>query len=244
MKAIILAAGYATRLYPLTINKPKALLKINEKSILDFICEEIETIDEINEIIVISNARFYHQFINWSSNKISSKPITVMNDGTSTDEDKLGAIGDISFLIKERHINESILVIAGDNLIDFSLLDFYKYYLSVSSDCLCVYNLEDEKELQRMGIAIIDENSKVIDFQEKPKYPRSNIAVTACYIYKKDTLPLFDHYLSLGLNKDSPGNFPAWLYSVKPVYAYTFKGTCYDIGTPEAYAEVQRLYKK
>lgn len=243
MKAIILAAGYATRLYPLTINKAKALLEVNKKPIIDYILDEIETIETVTEVIVITNDRFYNDFLEWSKNKKSAKPVKVINDGTNSEETRLGAIGDIRFLIEEEKIQDDVVIIAGDNLFTYKLKDMYNYFMQVDKDLLCAHKLDNPNELKRMAIALLDEKTKVIDLEEKPENPKSNLAVYATYMYKKETLPLFEQYIRSGNKPDAPGNFAAWLYKNKDVYAYIFEGECYDIGTHEAYAEVQEIFK-
>lgn len=242
MKAIILAAGYATRLYPLTLDRPKALLEVAGKSIIDYIVEEIETIDEIDEIIVISNHKFYKSFDCWKDSRTSSKKIKVIDDGTTTDEDKLGAIGDIELIIRSEKIDEDVLIIAGDNLFTFRLLDFYEYYKSIDKDCILVQSIEKLEDLKRMAVVLLDENNKVLDLEEKPSEPKSNIAVYASYIYKKETLKLFKQYIEEGNIPDAPGYFPAWLHKRKDIYAFEFTGECYDIGTHESYREVQEKF--
>ena len=137
-----------------------------------------------------------------------------------------------------------MLVIAGDNFFTYSLKDYYHFYKEKNKDCVCVKVWKDEKTLCNFGIALLDENGKVLDIEEKPKNPKSNTVVFATYFYQKDTVPLFKQYLSQGNNPDAPGNFPAWLYHKKDVYAYTFEGECYDIGTKESYDEVRKLFEK
>lgn len=242
MKAIILAAGYATRLGELTKNQPKALLKIKDTGIIDYICRQIEQIDEIDDIYVISNDKFYNNFIEWSKNANYKNNITILNDGSTTDENKLGAIGDIVFAIDEMKINDDILIIAGDNLFSYSLKDFYEYFLKIKSNCICVKKNENLEDLTRMGVAQLDCMDKIIGFEEKPKKPKSDIAVYATYIYEKSTLPLFKKYLEEGNNPDAPGYFPAWLYKIKNVYGYKFEGVCYDIGTVESYKEANENF--
>lgn len=243
MKAIILAAGYATRLYPLTKNRPKALLTINGKSIIDYICNEIDTIDVIDEIIIISNHKFVDNFTRWASKRTGKKNIKIIDDGTTCEENRLGAIGDIKLVIDNEKINEDILIVAGDNVFTYKLLDFYNYYESIQKDCIIAHDIEDANELHRMGVVVVDKASKVIDFEEKPADPKSNIAVYASYIYRKDTLPLFDIYLREGNKPDAPGNFPAWLYKHKNIYTYIFDGECYDIGTHEALSDVRKRFR-
>lgn len=243
MKAIILVAGYATRLYPLTLHTPKALLDINGKTVLDYIYDEIETIDAIDEVYIVTNHKFYSHFTEWKENRETTKRIKVIDDGTSSDETKLGAIGDIRFIIEREKIKDDIMVLAGDNFFTYKLLDFYDFFMSTNKDCICVHELEDSKELKRMGVALLDEKNKVIHLEEKPENPKSNMAVYATYIYKSETLPLFETYIASGNKPDAPGYFPAWLYQRKDVYAYIFDGECYDIGTHEAYEEVKALFK-
>ncbi len=242
MKAIILVAGYATRLYPLTENMPKALLELDGKPILDYIVEQVNRIEDVNEIIIVSNDKFYQHFVDWKyENKI---PIRVLNDNSTNEENRLGAIGDIYFAVKSCDIDEEIMVIAGDNYFTYQLNDYYNYFKSQDKDCICVKTIEDYEDRKRYAIALLDENSKVIDLEEKPKEPKSDLAAFATYIYKKDTVPLFKEYLDSGNNKDAPGFFVQWLYKIKPVHAYRMNGDCFDIGTPESYREVNEIVKK
>lgn len=244
MKAIILAAGYATRLYPLTLHQPKALLPIGGKPILDHIVEQMEGVRELDRIFVVSNAKFAAQFDAWARTAHCRIPIEVLNDGTTDDSNKRGAIGDIFFAIEEKKIDDELMVIAGDNFFTYSLREYVDFYREKDRDCVCVKRWQDEKMLSQFGIALLDENGKVLDIEEKPAKPKSNAVVFATYLYKRETVPLFAEYLAAGNKADAPGNFPAWLYRRKEVYAYAFDGDCYDIGTPESYREVCRLYEK
>ncbi len=243
MKAIILAAGYATRLYPLTKNRPKALLTINGKAILDYICDEIDTIASVDEIIVVSNHKFYDNFSRWSSKRKGEKRIKILDDGTTSEDVRLGAIGDIKFVLDSEKIDDDILVIAGDNFFTYKLSDFYQFFLSNKKDCIIVHDEEDRETLCRMGVVVTDSVSRVIDLEEKPAVPKSSTAVYASYIYRKETLPLFDTYLKEGNIPDAPGHFPAWLYKRKDVYAYAYEGECYDIGTHEALSSVRKKFR-
>lgn len=244
MKAIILAAGYATRLYPLTLHKSKALLPINEKPIIDYIVDEMNQIDELDEIYVVTNSRFYTQFLDWAENLQNAKKIVILDDGTTDDSNKRGAIGDIQFVIETMHIDDSLLVAAGDNFFTYSLKDYVDYFHQKDRDCVCVKAYGEEENLSQFGIALLDEAGMVLDIEEKPKEPKSNTVVFAMYLYKQDTVPLFATYLQEGNKPDAPGNFPAWLYHRQEVFAYTFEGECYDIGTPESYQEVCRLFEE
>lgn len=244
MKAIILAAGYATRLYPLTLHTPKALLPIGKKPIIDHIVEEINTVSEVDAIYVVSNDKFAKDFESWAAAAESRLSITVLNDGTTDDSNKRGAIGDISFVIDEMQIDDDLMVIAGDNFFTYSLREYVDYFYEKDRDCVCVKVWEDEKTLSQFGIALLDAEGKVLDIEEKPAKPKSNTVVFAAYLYKRETVPMFADYLAAGNKADAPGNFPAWLYHRKEVYGYTFAGECYDIGTPESYHEVCSLYDK
>jgi glucose-1-phosphate thymidylyltransferase len=242
MKSIILAAGYATRLYPLTQNFPKALLDIGGKAIIDYICDELDTIDEIDEILVVSNHKFIDHFLSWEKERTGVKRIKVIDDGSTSEENRLGAIGDIIYVLDSEKVQEDVLIIAGDNFFTYKLKDFYNFYKKVQSDCIAVREIDSIEDLRRMGVVQLDQDGRVIDFVEKPENPASNIAVYASYIYSKDTLPLFSTYMQEGNKPDAPGYFPAWLYKRKSIYAYSFEGECYDIGTHESLAEVRRRY--
>lgn len=243
MKAIILAAGYATRLYPLTLNKPKALLDIAGKPILDYITTEIETIAEIDELIIVSNSKFYLNFEEWKNAYAGRLKITVLDDKTTDDTNKLGAVGDINFAINTQNIDEDLLIMAGDNIFTFPLVDYYNGFRANNKDMILVKEIENTNDLKRMANVITDENNLVTHMVEKPPVPVSNLAAFAAYIYKKETLPLIKKYLEEGNNPDAPGFFPSWLHKIKPVYAYTFVGECYDIGTPESYKEVNEIFE-
>ncbi len=243
MKAIVLAAGYATRLYPLTINKPKALLEVGGQTILDFVVSEIVTIPEIDEIAIVTNARFYETFEEWNKSADYGVKITVINDNTDSDDNKLGAIGDMKYTIDKLKLDDDLLVMASDNIFTFRLKEFYDKYKELDKDIILIKEIESESDLKRMANVVTDENGKVIKMVEKPPIPISKTAAYASYIYKKETLPLIDRYLAEGNNPDAPGFFPSWLINHKDLYTYTFTGECYDIGTPEAYAEVCELYK-
>lgn len=236
MKALILAAGYATRLYPLTENTPKALLPVKGITILDYILEKVEKIKDVDEIIIISNEKFYNNFVEWSKTYKGKLPIDIINDHTTSNETRLGAIGDINLAIKERDINEDIIVLASDNYFSFDLNKSLNYYKEKDSDVIIgTFASEEVLRQKKYGVAEIDSFNRVIGFEEKPEKPKTNIIIHAIYLYKKETLPLFNQYLDEGNNKDSPGNFPSWLYTKKPVYCHIATGDCIDIGTLDMY---------
>ena len=244
MKAIILVAGYATRLYPLTLNMPKALLEINKKPIIDYIVDKLNEVDVVDEIYVISNHKFAEHFENWAKTVKSNIPVSVIDDLTTTEENRRGAIGDILYTIEQKNIDDEIMVIAGDNFFGYSLKDYYEFYKNCGGDAVCVKPMDDYEELKRYGIAQLDENGKVIDIEEKPQQPKSNNVVYATYIYRKTTVPMVKQYIEEGNKPDAPGHFVEWLHKKNDVFAYTFDEECYDIGTPESYKEVCDIYNK
>lgn len=244
MKALILAAGYATRLYPLTKDKPKALLTVGKQKILDFVIDEILTIPEIDKIYIVTNSRFYEQFLEWSKTRTTTVEIEIVDDNTDSDENKLGAIGDIKFVLDKCLINDDLLIMASDNIFTFKLKDYYDYFKKVDDDTILVKKIDDPEELKRMANVVRNADGLVTDMVEKPPVPISDIAAFASYLYKKDTLKYIQKYLSEGNNPDAPGFFPSWLCKQKTLYSYMFEGECYDIGTPKSYEEVNVIFNK
>lgn len=244
MKGLVLAAGYATRLYPLTENTPKPLLEVAGKSILDHIVEKMDQVDAMDEIIIVTNEKFSSHFEEWAKNADYSKKFTVVNDGTTTNGNRLGAIGDIQFVLDKLDVTDDLMVLAGDNLFDFELSDFAEYFEKVDTDIITAYVEEDEAQLKRAGVIELDENSRVLSFEEKPAEPKSKFAVPAFYLYKKETLPQFQEYLDDGNDPDAPGHFVPYLIGKKPVHAFQFEGKRYDIGTVESYERVQEIFEK
>lgn len=244
MKAILLVAGYATRLYPLTLHTPKALLPINGKPIIDYIVEQINTIPEVDKIYAVTNHKFAADFEKWAEKVHSEKPIEILDDGTTDEENRLGAIGDILFTIRQKEIDDDLLIVAGDNFFTYQLKDYYDFFQRMGKDCICVKEFQDWSLLSQFGLAELDEKNKVIGIEEKPEKPKSNKVVYATYMYRKETVPYFEQYIAEGNKPDAPGYFLEWLYKKKDVYAYTFQEECYDIGTPKSYEEVCRLFEK
>lgn len=246
MKAVVLVAGYATRLYPLTLDRPKALLTLNGKALLEYLFDKIDKVDVIDEVILVSNDKFYTQFVEFATLQANRRyKITVLNDNTKTNEDRLGAIGDIEYAIEKCNINEEMMVLVSDNYFTFELKDFYDFYKLRNNDCVLGTTFEDLDYLSHnFLVAKLDENQRLIKAVEKPGYAFSNIGIYASYIYKKETIPTFKKYLDDGNPKDAPGNFPCWLMNKKPVSTYLFKGECYDIGTIEVYNKLNKMISK
>lgn len=241
MIALLLVAGYATRLYPLTINTPKPLLPISGRPMLDYIVDEIDTLPDISSICLISNHRFAGHFEQWASSRrlvSPNTPIIVLDDGTTDDSNKRGAIGDIQFAIDTLKIDEDVVIIAGDNLFTYRLKDMRDHFMKIRRDLLIAITVPDKNQLRSLAVANLDEQGKVLKMAEKPQEPESDTAIYATYFYLRETLPLIKKYLDDGNTPDSPGNFPSWLYKRQDVFAYLAEGTCIDIGTHENYKDV------
>ena len=245
MKALILAAGYATRLYPLTLNQPKPLLKVAGKPMVERIITKIQELDNINEIILISNNKFYNQFLNWSKNFNSKIPIKILNDQTLSNEDRLGAIGDINFVIKKENIQDDILIISGDNLFKFSLKQMIDLFEQNPHHLIALYDVKTEKEAKKLGIVALDQNNKVIEFQEKPEQPKSTLASIGIYFYKKNIIHTIDQYLKEGNNPDRPGDLLEWLHKRETVCGFIFNKSdekWFDIGSFESLEKANKEY--
>jgi glucose-1-phosphate thymidylyltransferase len=243
MKAIILAAGYATRMYPLTLNQPKALLPLRGKPVIDYIVDQLNGLPCLDHIYVVTNHKFYPHFSHWQGKVHSRAPISVLNDGTTDVDNRRGAIGDIRFVISEAGIDDDIVVIAGDNYSTYDLREQYAFFRAKDRDTITAGIVNDIDMLRGFAVAELDDGGKVLSLVEKPQNPATNIGVYATYFYKKDTLPLIKQYLEEGNNPDAPGHFPQWLYTRKEVYAYMMNGECYDIGTIEMYEEMNKRDK-
>ena len=236
MIAIILAAGYATRLYPLTENTPKALLKLDTNTMLDHLMSGIITIPDIHEALIVTNDRFYQQFEDWrkaaeTDNKYPHISLRVLNDGTTSDANKRGAVGDMQYVIEQAHVDDDLLVCASDNFFTFPLIDFFNDYKRTGCDTLLMTKIDSVETLRSFAVATLDSNRRVTGLVEKPKDPPSDIGVYALYLYRRDTVPMIKTYLSAGHSPDAPGHFPEWLYKRRDVRGYLFEGECIDIGT-------------
>ena len=221
MKALILAAGYATRLRPLTDTIPKQLLPLGGRPMLDWILDRIvET--SADEVHLVTNARFAADFEHWAEDK----DVQVHNDGTTSNEDRLGAIGDIHFV----GLDDDLLAVAGDNLFDYSLADYEAYWRAKAGSCVAVHDVGDRELAKKYGIVDVDADDRITNFVEKPDEPPTTLCATATYLYKRDDAARVATYLDEDNPPDQPGNFVAWLHTRAPVYAYRFPGEWYDVG--------------
>ena len=238
MKCLILAAGYATRLYPLTENFPKPLLEVGGKPILDWLIDDMSKTGLIDEYIIISNHKFASIFEEWSNGRY-----TILDDGTSSNETRLGAVKDIQFAIEQLNIDDDLLVMAGDNLLDFSLSGFINFAKEKQATCVMRYYEANEARLHKTGVAEIDAEGLILSMEEKPKEPKSHWCVPAFYCYTREDVRLIKKGIEAGCGTDAPGSFIAWLSMQTKVYTYEMPGHRYDIGNLASYEQVKQTYK-
>lgn len=241
MKCLILAAGYATRLYPLTENFPKPLLKVGEKTILDWLVDDIDTVGIVDEYVVISNHKYAHHFEDWAKTK--TQKVTVVDDGTSSNETRLGAVKDIQYAIEKLGLDDEMLVIAGDNVLDFSLTKFITYAREKKTSCVMRYFEAQEAKLKKCGVAEINAQDRILSLVEKPEQPKSNWCTPPFYYYTKEDAKLVKVGIAQGCGTDAPGSYIAWLSQQVPVYSMEMLGSRYDIGNLESYEKVQKEYR-
>lgn len=241
MKCLILAAGYATRLYPLTENFPKPLLKVGDKAILDWLIDDIDTLGEVDEYIVISNHKFASHFLQWASSR--KEKITVVDDGTSTNETRLGAVCDIMFAIDKLALDDDMLVIAGDNVLDFSLTRFIRYARWKGASAIMRYYEPDEMRLHKSGIVEIGPDDRILSMEEKPAEPKSHWCCPPFYYYSRPDAAKVGEGIAAGCGTDAPGSYIAWLSQQVPVYAMEMPGKRYDIGNLDSYHKVCEEYR-
>jgi glucose-1-phosphate thymidylyltransferase len=244
MKALILAAGYGTRLYPLTRSYPKALLKVGHKPIIDYIVAKLDKIDDIDEIIIVTNSRFIALFKKWARLVKTKKKLSLLDDLTKDYAARRGAIGDIYFAINKKRLKSDLLVIGSDNLFDEDLEDFlstakFKHPHPV----IGIYNLKDTKQAKNYGVVRLDKRNRVIDFKEKPDNPKSKLVAMCLYYFPKEKLGLFRKYLGAKANKrDAVGFYIDWLRRKEKVFGFLFYGNWLDIGGRKTYNEAKKEF--
>ena len=241
MKCLILAAGYATRLYPLTENQPKPLLTVGNKTILDWLIDDIDGAGLVDEYIVISNHKFARHFQDWANTK--PQKITIVDDGTSTNETRLGAVCDIQFAIEQLNLDDDMLVIAGDNLLDFSLQRFVHYAHKKQTSCIMRFWETDEQRLLKCGVVTIDEQDRILRMTEKSPTPETHWCCPPSYYYTRQDARLVKKGIENGCGTDAPGSYIAWLCTQTPVHAMEMPGKRYDIGNLQSYEQVQHNYQ-
>ena len=242
MKNIVIAAGYATRLYPLTENFPKPLLQVGGNTILGRLIDDIDDIDDIDEHIIISNHKFADRFASWASTMSTRGKISILDDGTETNETRLGAVRDLLLAVNTYGIDEDILVIAADNILDFSFAGFVECFKEKGTSMIMCHRETELRKLQRTGVVTLDGDMRVIRMQEKPEKPESQWAVPPFYIYKRDDLPLIKSCLEHGCGFDAPGNLAHYLCEHTVMHAWQMPGKRFDIGSLDSYKEAQTLF--
>jgi glucose-1-phosphate thymidylyltransferase len=242
MKALILSAGYGTRLYPLSENKPKALLPIGGKPMVEHIIEKVEEIAEIDEVCMVVNQKFYEGFKHWMGGFKAKKRIRLFNDGSTDDSNKLGAIGDIRFAIERGGLSEDLLVVAGDNLFDFDMRPFVDFF-DQKGTTIGLYRVQRTELARRYSVVELNEKQRLLSFEEKPEHPRTNLIAICMYLFPKVKLELVSQYLEEGNNPDAPGYYIKWLVENEAVYGFPFSGRWFDIGDFKSYDEAEKSYQ-
>jgi glucose-1-phosphate thymidylyltransferase len=247
MKVLILAAGYATRLYPLTLTQPKPLLPVAGKPMIEYVIDNIAPIG-VDRVYVVTNAKFADHFQRWADEYRTKKnpqlDFKIVNDGSTDDTNKLGAIGDINLVIDKEKIEDDLIVVAGDNLFSETVEDFGRFAREKKAPVLAVYDVGNLEQIKKYNAINIDSSGKITFFEEKPKSPTSTLTGIALYYYPKETLPLIKQYVKEGNNPDQPGRLVQWLYTRTPVYTWTVPGLWYDIGSKETLEEANRIFAK
>lgn len=240
---IVIAAGYATRLYPLTENFPKPLLKVGSSNILERMLNDIDKLEEVERHIIVTNHKFAGIFEDWVKTSNYRKPITILDDQTTNNENRLGAVGDLLLAINKFDINDDIMVVAADNILDFSFRGFVDFFKEKKASVIMCYHEPELKRLQRTGVIALNDERLVVEMQEKPAVPVSEWAVPPFYIYSREDLPLIKDCLNHGCGFDAPGNLAHYLVGCTDVYAWLMPGSRYDIGSLDSYYEAQEKFK-
>ena len=253
MVTIILAAGYGTRLYPLTLDKPKALLEVGGKTILDRLVRKIELVKECKEIIIVTNEKFYRNFESWAETQDHPRDgrlstpgaVEVINDGTKSNETRIGAIGDINLILQKKSVEEDVLITGSDNLFEFDLRKFIKFaHKKRPFNSIALFDVKDTKLARKYGVCNLDKNAQVIEFEEKPPSPKSTLAASALYFIPKEKITKIFDYMKTDLPKDAPGNLMKWLAKTDKVFGYVFSGAWYDIGDMESLKKADEDFAK
>ncbi len=242
MKSLILAAGYATRLYPLTKNFPKPLLEVGGISILDRLLANLDSLEDITQHIIVTNDTFVAFFADWKKHSCYKKEIVIVNDGATKNENRRGAVRDILLVIEKLKIAEDLLVLAGDNVVDFSFADFIRFAQKKKASCIAYYEESSLQILQKHGVLEIDDSAKVLALHEKSQTPPSHWIAPAFYFYPAADLPLLGRILEEDCDLDAPGNLIAWLCQKTDVYAWRMTGKRYDIGDPASYKYAKKIF--
>lgn len=247
MKVLILAAGYATRLHPLTLTQPKPLLPVAGKPMIDYVLDNLAPIPGIDRVYIVTNAKFADHFQKWADYYAANKSrieFTIINDGSTDDTNKLGAIGDLQLVIQRECVDDDLIVVAGDNLFSQSLAEFGTFCSKVNQPVVGVYDIGSLDQAVKYGVVDVDADGRLVRFVEKPPQASSTLIAIALYYYPKATLPLIKQYIDEGNNADQPGRLIQWMYPRMPVYTWTVPGIWFDIGSKETLEEANRIYQR
>lgn len=244
MKAVILAAGYATRLYPLTLDKPKCLLPIGDTTILSVICEKIVRSGQFDGIIIVTNSKFLEQLEKWKKNFSCAIPVQILDDGTTSNDNRLGAIGDFEFAIKKCGIKDDVLLLASDNLFEQGFTKFLEFSKKNAEITIALFDIKKKEfAAKKYGVVEIDPTGKVTRIEEKPEEPKSSLIGMGVYYFPKKSLPDVSEYMQQKDKKDAPGYYVTWLLQRTQIYGFCFSGLWYDIGDLQSLNEADRAYQ-
>ena len=244
MKGLILAAGYGTRLYPLTLDCPKPLLDVGGRSILARLLEKLEGVGSCDGAYIVTNAKFSDVIVEWTKKHKYRFPVDVINDMTISNDDRLGAIGDMDLVMSEKHIKDDVLIMAGDNLFEFDIMDFISFAREKKHLSIALFDVKNIELAKKYGIVSLSNDSKVVSFQEKPDLPASTLASTGIYYLPDEGISAFSEYMKTDNSKDAPGNFIKWMSETYGVYGYVFTEGWYDIGDTVSLAKADIEYRE
>jgi glucose-1-phosphate thymidylyltransferase len=245
MKLIILGAGYATRLYPLTLDRPKPLLAVAGKPMVEHVLDNLSSVGDIDHVYVVTNAKFAGHFQEWAERYRADRgksDFTIVNDHSTDDSNKLGAIGDLHLVLTQEHVEDDIIVVAGDNLFSHSLEEFGEFCRERNVPVMAVYDVGDLEEIKKYNAIEVDGDGRITFFEEKPARPKSTLTGIALYYYPKSALPLIRQYVEEGNNPDQPGRLVQWMYERTPFYTWRVPGIWYDVGSKETLEEANRIF--
>ena len=247
MKLVVLAAGYATRLYPLTLDRPKALLPVAGRPMVEHVLDRLGAIDHLDTAYLVTNAKFAGHFRDWAAGyraDLGGGSVEIIDDGTTNDETRLGAIGDLELVLRREGIDDDVIVVAGDNLFSEDLRGFGKFAHERAAPVLAVYDVGSLEEIRKYNAIDVDESGRITFFEEKPEHPTSTLTGIALYYYPRDVLPQIHAYVTEGNNTDQPGRLVEWLYERVPFYTWRVPGVWYDIGSRETLEEADGAFRR
>ncbi|HIE52085.1 MAG TPA: nucleotidyltransferase family protein [Armatimonadetes bacterium] len=244
MKAVILAAGYATRLYPLTKNRAKPLLKVAGKPIINYTLERLQPLEPVDRVYVVTNARFYSDFVAWRNGLDYPQSVEVINDGTVSNEDRLGAIGDVRFVVEQQGLADDLLIVAGDNLFGLDLRRFVAFWEAHPGSAVTLRRVPNPELVKQYSEAEVDAEGRVIRYVEKPPHPTTDLVGTSIYLLRREHVPCIARYLDEGGNPDAPGYFISWLYQQVPVYGFEFDDWWFDVGSLDSLRKADSFLRR